>query len=61
MLLIKISFNRLKYASDMMAHCIVGENADTSVIEEDTGIVEIPVVSNGFPLIPCQHIPQLLP
>jgi len=33
-----------KYASDMMSHCIAGENADTSVIEEVRDIYEKPIV-----------------
>ncbi|XP_057378838.1 PAX-interacting protein 1-like isoform X2 [Daphnia carinata] len=49
-----------KYASDMMTHCIVGENADTSVIEEVRDIFEKPVVlSNWVPL--SIHASKLLP
>ena len=49
-----------KYASDMMTHCIVGENADTSVIEEVRDIFEKPVVlSNWVPL--STHASKLLP
>nr|SVE74053.1 EOG090X027U [Daphnia barbata] len=37
-----------KYASDMMTHCIVGDNADTSVIEEVRDIFEKPVVLSNW-------------
>lgn len=49
-----------KYASDMITHCIVGENADNSAIEEVRDIFEKPVVlSNWVPL--SIHTSKLLP
>lgn len=44
----------------MMTHCIVGENADTSAIEEVRDIFEKPVViSHWVPL--SAHASKLLP
>jgi len=37
-----------KYASDMITHCIAGENADTSAIEEVKDIYQKPVVKLIF-------------
>lgn len=48
------------YASDMITHCVVGENPDTNVIEEVRDIYEKPLVlSNWVPL--SVHGSKLLP